>query len=531
MSKTPESHAMDFSAQFGEEQFPAALLDKYIPLELLSDNQQCETYLLRAKTDGGMAVARRCAATSRLPEADILPRLSHPGLASFFGQYEMDGHVFLVREYVPGVPLDEYAQRPLPEDEALDIVPQLCGILGFLHSRKPPVIHRDIKPSNIIIDPETRRVTLIDFGIAREYDAEAGSDTVCMGTHGFSPPEQYGFSQTDCRADIYALGVVLAWMLTGRNDLSAALPMVRAAALRRIIGRCTAFDPKRRCRSAAQLCRALNAYRSRIKGRIIGAAAALLAAVLLTVAGYAAGRFTDISVPAVDGLFINSQPITFDDALLEQRVRDALGREGGAITVADAETVTELDLSNHSPDAPENMRLTEIGALALFPNLRSLMLDWNSVDDISPLASLTQLETLHLNGNVAIQDYSPLEGLTGMKDIMLVGCPITDVNVHACDGMTSLVSFWVESTQLHDISIVGRFPALERLLLKNCRISDISPLAQLKFLTYTELSQNPIDDLTPLLELPYLGTVKLSEDLRPLAEAQLAGARFDIVYE
>ena len=68
-------------------------------------------------------------------------------------------------------------------------------------------------------------------------------------------------------------------------------------------------------------------------------------------------------------------------------------------------------------------------------------------------------------------------------------------------------------------------------MLKNCRISDISPLAQLKFLTYTELTQNPIDDLTPLLELPYLGTVKLSENLRPLAEAQLAGARFDIVYE
>lgn len=531
MSSTPEPHATAFARQFGAEHFPAALLDKYIPLELLSENEQSETYLLKSKPDGGMAVARRCASDSRLPEADILPRLSHPGLAGFSGKYEMDGHVFLVREYIPGVPLGEYAQRPLPEYDALDIAKQLCSILTYLHSQKPPVIHRDIKPSNIIINPEMRRATLIDFDIAREYTAGAGSDTVFMGTHGFSPPEQYGFSQTDCRADIYALGVVLAWMLSGRSDLSAALTMVRAAALRRIIVRCTAFDPKKRYRSAMQLYRAINAYGSRIKGRVIGASAAVFAAVLLIFSGYAAGRFTDINVPAVDGLFINSQPVVFDNALLEARVRTAMNRPDGAITVADAEAVTELDLSNESPGAPENERLTEIGALVRFTNLRSLMLDWNNVDDISPLSGLTQLETLHLNGNEDIQDFSPLKGLTGMKDIMLVGCPITGVNVQACDGMTSLVSFWVESTQLHDISIVGRFTDLERLVLLNCRIRDISPLKQLKHLTYADLKQNPIEDLTPLLELPYLGTVKLSEELRPLAEAQLAGARFDIVYE
>ncbi len=72
----------------------------------------------------------------------------------------------------------------------------MCDILNYLHSQNPPIIHRDIKPQNVIVD-ERGRVTLIDFGISRMYDAGARADTLCFGTRHYAAPEQYGFAQTD----------------------------------------------------------------------------------------------------------------------------------------------------------------------------------------------------------------------------------------------------------------------------------------------------------------------------------------------
>ena len=119
-------------------------------------------------------------------------------------------------------------------------------------SKPPPVIHRDIKPQNIILSDDGL-ATLIDFGISRYYDKNARSDTVCFGTQEFAPPEQYGFSQTDCRADIFSLGVLLGWMLTGRTS-DFVIPDRRLA---RIVKKCTAFSPKDRYSSVAAVRRAL----------------------------------------------------------------------------------------------------------------------------------------------------------------------------------------------------------------------------------------------------------------------------------
>jgi serine/threonine protein kinase len=122
----------------------------------------------------------------------------------------------VVRQYVRGVPLNRLRER-LTRDQAVAVAIQLCGVLRYLHEQTPPVIHRDIKPQNIILSDDGL-ATLIDFGISRYYDKNARSDTVCFGTQEFAPPEQYGFSQTDCRADIFSLGVLLGWMLTGQTS-------------------------------------------------------------------------------------------------------------------------------------------------------------------------------------------------------------------------------------------------------------------------------------------------------------------------
>ena len=68
---------------------------------------------------------------------------------------------------------------------------QLCEVLSYLHSRKPPIIYRDMKPSNIMLKPDGK-VMLIDFGIAREFKDTGVADTTCLGTQGYAAPEQYG---------------------------------------------------------------------------------------------------------------------------------------------------------------------------------------------------------------------------------------------------------------------------------------------------------------------------------------------------
>ncbi len=525
-----KSHATAFSAQFTDVHFPDALLERYIPLELLTQSTLSQTFLLQEKQSEKLIVAKRYETQSAPIEEGIM-HLSHEGLPVFIEKIKTDKQTYILREYIDGVSLDQYAGTRLSEDEAVRIVKILCDILAFLHGQTPPVIHRDIKPSNIIIGPETGKVTLIDFEIARRYLHGASGDTEYMGTHRFAPPEQYGFKQTDNRADIYALGVVLCWLLTGEADVSAAANAIHSASLRKIVMRCTAFDPEKRYKSVRYLKRDLKNFDGKAGRRRLTAAISLCAAALLLAAGFAGGRYTDASVPLLDGLFGQNTAIVFDDPVLEQRVRTAMEMLVGDITVAAAKKVTRIDLSSSGPEVPEEQKIKHINALAYFVNLRALDLSWNAVSDIGALAGLKHLETLQLNGNGGIVDFSALAGLTNMKDIMFVGCQLSNKDALACANMVRLESFWVESTQFDDIGIVSAFPRLNRLVLKKCRVRDISPVAKLADLSFINLEGNPVSDLTPLLRLPYLGTAQLSEDMRTLAEKQLSGTRFLVEYD
>lgn len=146
-------------------------------------------------------------------------------------------------------------------DLARRLFPRLCDAVTELHESLPtPLIHRDIKPENIIVTPAGVPV-LIDFGIARTYKNGASTDTVHFGTADYAPPEQYGFGQTDIRSDVYALGLVLWFSLTGRvpapsdRELAYTDPAVPEP-LRQVIVRAAAFDPAGRYPSARALRRA-----------------------------------------------------------------------------------------------------------------------------------------------------------------------------------------------------------------------------------------------------------------------------------
>lgn len=152
---------------------------------------------------------------------------------------ETDEGLLVAEEYIEGELLSEYLQnRALTEFEYVSIAQQLCEALKVLHNHVPPVIHRDVKPSNVIIN-SGGRVKLIDFDSSRVYKEESDSDTRLLGTEKYAAPEQYGFSQTDRRSDIYSLGVVLGMFPKFRST-------ERNRRWKKIVETCTLFAPESR---------------------------------------------------------------------------------------------------------------------------------------------------------------------------------------------------------------------------------------------------------------------------------------------
>lgn len=153
-------------------------------------------------------------------EAQLLARLSHPNLVRVTDLLDEGTYHYMVMEFVVGQTLEQILntqQGPFSEAQVLVWAKQLCDVLHYLHSQSPPIIYRDIKPSNVMIVTGSEQVKLIDFGIARFYKPGKRKDTIQFGTDGYAPPEQYGSTQTDPRADVYALGAMLHQLLSRRD--------------------------------------------------------------------------------------------------------------------------------------------------------------------------------------------------------------------------------------------------------------------------------------------------------------------------
>lgn len=161
---------------------------------------------------------------------------------------ERDGRVAVLEEYVQGDTLAFLLEGgSLSPKQARKIMRQLCSALWVLHSLG--AVHRDIKPENVIL--RGNEAVLIDFDASRivKGSSQTNTDTMVLGTTGYAAPEQYGISQTDPRADIYSLGVLLNVMLTGEHPSRCQASGKMGA----IVRRCTMISPDNRYQNVLRL--------------------------------------------------------------------------------------------------------------------------------------------------------------------------------------------------------------------------------------------------------------------------------------
>jgi hypothetical protein len=253
---------------------------------LAEDTRLGRRVALKALPDHATGDETRRARLRR--EARAAASLAHPGIATVYTLEEIDGRVYIATEYLPGGTLrDELALGPLPIARALDTAIGLADALDAAH--RQGVVHRDVKPENVMRD-SAGATRIVDFGLARASDASgrAAAPTLgdaAFGTPAYMAPEQIRAQPTDARTDVFAAGVVIFELVTGRTPfpgvdaaatmasilerdpiplrdaVPATVPAPIADALDRLVAACLRKSPDDRLASAAALADGLRRIR------------------------------------------------------------------------------------------------------------------------------------------------------------------------------------------------------------------------------------------------------------------------------
>lgn len=210
-------------------------------------------------------------------------------VARHYGFTTVDENMYVVVEYINGITLKEYCQQnhPLSRDRIIEIASGICDGLSAIHSAG--LVHRDITPTNIMIDNNGNPV-IIDFDISRFNKPNQSKDTQILGTFGFAAPEQYGFSQTNKKADIYSMGVLINYMAT----LSMPNEELPNGSLAHIIKKCMQIDENKRYDNIEELSHAL--HRNNVEG------------IIRSIPGFRSGRGWHIIVA---GIYYALLPLMF----------------------------------------------------------------------------------------------------------------------------------------------------------------------------------------------------------------------------
>lgn len=220
------------------------LFEKFNLVSVLADKNDCKTLRLRNKQTGRDMVLHRFP--QKISAYEYLYKIECENLPLIYDIINLNDGQIVLEEFISGITVADVMEGGRYTYHGVKkVIHGVCNALIVLHEQN--IVHRDIKPENIMLT-ESGRVVLIDFNASRKI-TPGGKDTVIMGTVGYASPEQIGIAQSDARTDLYAIGVLINVMMTGKHP-SEQIARGKAG---RIVRKCTNVNPDDRFQSAEKL--------------------------------------------------------------------------------------------------------------------------------------------------------------------------------------------------------------------------------------------------------------------------------------
>lgn len=533
---------------------PEDMQEHWTVYECLKESEDSSTFLVKETATGILCVLKwgRNRQTEFLRnEMEIMKKMADrklSGIPKAYRIFEENGEVYLVREYIEGMSLAQMVLQKggISEAEICRISRKICQTAEQFQNPDEPMIHRDIKPENIVVTPGGE-VVFIDFGTMRSYKKDGSRDTFVVGTRGTAAPEQYGYTQTDQRTDVYAIGQTMLYMVSESYEMNQLSECAVSRRMKKIIEKACSFEPDKRYGDAAQLRRAVEKCQANNRKKVYKKAGAVFG---LIAAGYILAIFSP------DGTVIENKrietaeqsvaeeqiqaEITFREELIEEAVRKELGlSKTDKITASMLENVRKLRIvgkeilddedtfwgEGHHVDGKDSSfgsvrgNITDLSDLAQMVNLEELALCNQKIEDISGLKELP-LKKLYLSKNM-ITDFSVLLNLIDMDTLCIMENPAENLSVIGeCTGILRLN---IQGMNLTDIDFLKNL-SLDYLDMSNVEVENniFEPLAEMKKLDtlcmcdVNEAAAETLSQMSTLKALFMWGDSTILENLKPL---------------
>lgn len=533
---------------------PEDMQEHWTVYECLKESEDSSTFLVKETATGILCVLKwgRNRQTEFLRnEMEIMKKMADrklSGIPKAYRIFEENGEVYLVREYIEGMSLAQMVLQKggISEAEICRISRKICQTAEQFQNPDEPMIHRDIKPENIVVTPGGE-VVFIDFGTMRSYKKDGSRDTFVVGTRGTAAPEQYGYTQTDQRTDVYAIGQTMLYMVSESYEMNQLSECAVSRRMKKIIEKACSFEPDKRYGDAAQLRRAVEKCQANNRKKVYKKAGAVFG---LIAAGYILAIFSP------DGTVIENKrietaeqsaaeeqiqaEITFREELIEEAVRKELGlSKTDKITASMLENVRKLRIGGkeilddedtfwgegHHVDGKDSSfgsvrgNITDLSDLAQMVNLEELALCNQKIEDISGLKELP-LKKLYLSKNM-ITDFSVLLNLIDLDTLCIMENPAENLSVIGeCTGILRLN---IQGMNLTDIDFLKNL-SLDYLDMSNVEVENniFEPLAEMKKLDtlcmcdVNEAAAETLSQMSTLKALFMWGDSTILENLKPL---------------
>lgn len=533
---------------------PEDMQEHWTVYECLKESEDSSTFLVKETVTGILCVlkwGRNRQAEFLRNEMEIMEKMADrklSGVPKAYRIFEENGEVYLVREYIEGMSLAQMVLQKggISEAEICRISRKICQTAEQFQNPDEPMIHRDIKPENIVVTPGGE-VVFIDFGTMRSYKKDGSRDTFVVGTRGTAAPEQYGYTQTDQRTDVYAIGQTMLYMVSESYEMNQLSECAVSRRMKKIIEKACSFEPDKRYGDAAQLRRAVEKCQANNRKKVYKKAGAVFG---LFAAGYI------LAILSPDGTVIENKrietaeqsaaeeqiqaEITFREELIEEAVRKELGlSKTDKITASMLENVRKLRIvgkeilddedtfwgEGHHVDGKDSSfgsvrgNITDLSDLVQMVNLEELALCNQKIEDISGLKELP-LKKLYLSKNM-ITDFSVLLNLIDLDTLCIMENPAENLSVIGeCTGILRLN---IQGMNLTDIDFLKNL-SLDYLDMSNMEVENniFEPLAEMKKLDtlcmcdVNEAAAETLSQMSTLKALFMWGDSTILENLKPL---------------